>query len=75
MTNLMQDFFGYNGFRSVYSVDSVAANSAFYKIHQNKFHLMADFQGNLPVDNLKWLLGYGLYNYSIAPVNLGFNKE
>ncbi len=69
MTNLMQDFYGFNGFRSVYSVDSVAANSAFYKMDQNKFHLMADFQGDFPVANLKWLLGYGLYNYSIGTVN------
>ncbi|MCK9299850.1 MAG: BamA/TamA family outer membrane protein [Bacteroidales bacterium] len=69
MTNRMQDFYGFNGFRSIYSTDSVAANSAFYKMDQNKFHLMADFQGDFLVDNLKWLLGYGLYNYSIAPVN------
>lgn len=69
MTNRMQDFYGFNGFQSVYNVDSVTANTAFYKMDQNKFHLMADFQGDFFLNNLKWLLGYGLYHYAIAPVD------
>ncbi len=46
MTNLMQDFFGYNGFRSVYSVDSVLSKPNWKTTQRVSFGLQCRFGGS-----------------------------
>jgi len=65
----MLDFYGFNGYQSVYSTSVVDGNRAFYKMSQKQLRLMADFKGKTPVKNLLWEASYNFVNYSNGSIN------
>jgi outer membrane protein assembly factor BamA len=76
LTDRMYDFFGYNGYESVYnaywtdSEDDNYLSRAFYKYDRKLFRFTIDLQGKLPVKNLGWAAGVGLHNYQIGAVDI-----
>ncbi|MGB8490020.1 MAG: BamA/TamA family outer membrane protein [Bacteroidales bacterium] len=74
-------FYGFNGYESVYNKDwtdsdSPAYKSAmFYRLERNQFRFKNDFIGKLWGDHLKWNAGFALQNFSVGSVNIDkFNK-
>ena len=73
--NSMQDFYGFNGYRSYYNSDiaknaeSALYNRGFYKMQQNKLYFQADLRGSLGLDNLYWVAGLGYYHYTVGDLN------
>ncbi len=76
LTERKLDFFGFNGYQSFYNKNFVDDESAeyltrvFYAHERKLFRFTADFQGNLPVENLHWLAGFGFMNVKVATVDI-----
>lgn len=70
------DFFGFNGYQSVYNTswaddtDPNYKTRMFYKHKRNIFRAKFDFQGKTGVKNLNWAAGLNLMNVEIAPVDI-----
>lgn len=68
------DFFGFNGYKSVYNSDWTDdesddyRTSAFYNYHRQLFRLSVNFTGDLAGDRLKWTAGLAHYNFTAGPV-------
>lgn len=71
----MMDFYGYNGYQTIYNQTTEASNRAFYKMRQRQFSLLADFKGKLPLEHLNWLASYNLYNYKNGDVDVNRLNE
>jgi outer membrane protein assembly factor BamA len=70
VTDQMSDFYGFNGYQSVYCADSVKnSNRLFYKNERNMFRVKADFQGYFGNLKLGWVAGYSFYNFAMDTVN------
>lgn len=70
VTDNMSDFYGFNGYQSVYSPDSVSSsNHLFYKNERNMFRAKADFQGYFGESKLGWVAGYSFYHFAMDTVN------
>ncbi len=74
MANDMMDFYGFNGYQSVYDAEiakgtGLTANRGFYKMKQDKLYLQADLRGDLEVENLFWTAGAGYYHYTVDDLN------
>jgi hypothetical protein len=70
VTDQMSDFYGFNGYQSLYNPIEVAnSNRIFYKNERNMFRAKADFQGNFSESNFGWVAGYTFYNFAIDTVN------
>lgn len=75
LPDAMCDFFGYNGYQSVYNTGWRDVNSneyvsrAFYKFKRDILRISADIQGNIH-KNWHWNGGVGLLSYFIGPVNI-----
>ncbi|MCX6308636.1 MAG: hypothetical protein NTY32_07340, partial [Bacteroidia bacterium] len=69
ITEDMLDFFGYNGYKSDYSLFRDTSNRAFYKMSQKQFRFLADFKGNLPIEHLYWEASYNFVNYANGSVD------
>lgn len=65
-------FYGFNGYQSVFSADTLNQNRTFYSMSQRQYRLITDFTGKLGSGNLNWLLSYAFYHYS--PGTVDFNK-
>jgi len=65
----MLDFYGFNGYQSVYSTDFTTGNRTFYKMSQSQLRFMADFKGQFLTDNLFWEASYNIVNYKTGTVN------
>lgn len=70
LTDQMMDFYGFNGYQSVF--DKLLSDSTrhFYKNERNMFRLKADFQGDFGDSKLGWVAGYSFYNFAIDTVDL-----
>jgi outer membrane protein assembly factor BamA len=72
----MYDFFGYNGYESIYNANWTDSehndyhSRAFYKYDRKLFRFAVDLQGKLPVENLGWAAGVWFLNYNIGSVNV-----
>jgi len=70
------DFYGFNGYESVYNKDWVDDTSEqyrtrmFYKFQQKLFRFKTDFQGQLGEGHFRWLAGVNLMNYNIKSVDI-----
>lgn len=72
------NFFGYNGYESVYNKDwmddeltgSVYRSRMFYRFERNQFRFKNDFQGKLSGDHIKWSAGFAFQNFSNSSVNI-----
>ncbi|WP_162148823.1 Omp85 family outer membrane protein [Alkaliflexus imshenetskii] len=70
------DFYGFNGFESVYN--KVWENDAhedyrtrmFYKMQQNLFRFKTDIQGAIAQGNFRWIAGFNLLNFRIGSVDV-----
>ncbi|MCR4873327.1 MAG: hypothetical protein K5885_07265 [Bacteroidales bacterium] len=69
------DFYGYNGYQSVYNGGWARKKSddyvsrAFYKSQRDLFRFVTDINGNIGGD-WYWNAGVGVLGYNIAPVNI-----
>ena len=70
LTDQMMDFYGFNGYQSVYDVDLSKSTRHFYKNERNMFRIKADFQGNFGSSKLGWVAGYTFYNFAIDTVDI-----
>jgi len=78
VTDNMADFYGFNGYQSIYNPDTVkSSNHLFYKNERNMFRAKADFQGYFAESKLGWVAGYSFYHFAMDTVNnykLGIQK-
>jgi hypothetical protein len=78
ITDQMSDFYGYNGYQSVYNPTLVtSSNRLFYKNEKDMFRAKADFQGYFGDSKLGWVAGYTFYHFKMDTVNntkLGITK-
>jgi len=63
------DFYGFNGYQSLFSTDTTALNRTFYRMSQKQVRFMADFKGQLLAEHLNWLLSYNFFYYNPGDVN------
>ena len=76
LTEKSLNFYGFNGYQSRYNPDFEDKESAdyvtrvFYRDLRKMFRLTADLQGNLPVDHLHWLAGFGVMNMKVGRVDI-----
>lgn len=78
------DFYGFNGFESVYNkvweddkyVDDGYKTRMFYKFQQNLFRFKVDLQHKIGDSNFKWIAGVNLLNFSCSSVDINhLNKN
>lgn len=70
MTEQMMDFYGYNGYQTLYDENLSKSTRHFYKNERNMFRVKADFQGSFGKSKLGWVAGYTFYNFAIDTVNI-----
>ena len=63
------DFYGFNGYQSVYDPNIEQTNRAFYKLSQKQYRLLLDFKGPTPLQNMYWTSSINIVRYKDAPVN------
>jgi outer membrane protein assembly factor BamA len=72
------NFFGFNGYESVYNKDWMDDKLAvppyrtrmFYRFERNLFRFKNDFQGKLSGDHIKWSAGFAFQNFTISSVDI-----
>jgi hypothetical protein len=70
VSDQMSDFYGYNGYQSIYDPVQVAnSNRLFYKNEKDMFRAKADFQGYFGGSKLGWVAGYTFYHFKMDTVN------
>lgn len=76
LTELSLNFYGFNGYESIYNPGLETENdpeyiSRVYYRHQRKFiRFSADFQGKLSGQHLLWFGGIGYFDFKIATVDI-----
>jgi hypothetical protein len=76
LTEKSLDFYGFNGYQSVYNANLADKESedyitrVFYRNQRKMFRLTADLQGNLYGKKIKWLAGLGIMNMKMDTVDL-----
>ncbi|MEI7504998.1 MAG: BamA/TamA family outer membrane protein [Paludibacter sp.] len=70
VTDLMSDFYGFNGYENVYDPLQSSSNKIFYKNERNMFRAKADFQGYFGESKFGWVGGYSFYNFALDTVNI-----
>jgi len=69
------NFFGFNGYESVYNKDWMDEESPeyksrmFYRFERNQFRFKNDFQGKLSGEHIKWSAGFALQNFETKSVD------
>lgn len=66
----MSDFYGFNGYESVYNPTLSSTYRNFYKNEKNTFRIKADFQGYFGSSKFGWVAGYAFYNFKMDTVNI-----
>ena len=76
ITDPLLDFFGFNGYQSVYNRDFIDPDSedyisrAFYALDRKKFRAKLDLQGKIGDGSFGWLSGFETYHFSVGSVNI-----
>ena len=70
VTDPISDFYGFNGYQSIFNADLSKTTHIFYKNERNMFRAKADFQGSFGESKLGWVAGYTYYNFAIDSVNV-----
>jgi len=76
MPDQSYDFYGFNGYESVYNsnweddASSEYRSRMFYKMSQNLFRFKTDFQGAIGSDGWRWITGINLLNFDISSVDV-----
>ena len=66
----MADFYGFNGYQSIYDNNLNESYRNFYKNEKNTFRIKADFQGYFGESKFGWVAGYAFYNFKMDSVNI-----
>ncbi len=66
----MADFYGFNGYQSIYNENLNESYRNFYKNEKNTFRIKADFQGYFGESKFGWVAGYAFYNFKMDSVNI-----
>ncbi len=66
----MADFYGFNGYQSIYDDNLNESYRNFYKNEKNTFRVKADFQGYFGESKFGWVAGYAFYNFKMDSVNI-----
>ena len=66
----MADFYGFNGYQSIYDDNLNESYRNFYKNEKNTFRIKADFQGYFGESKFGWVAGYAFYNFKMDSVNI-----
>jgi outer membrane protein assembly factor BamA len=66
----MSDFYGFNGYQSVFDAATSKMYRNFYKCEKNTFRIKADFQGYFGESKFGWVAGYAFYNFKMDTVNI-----
>jgi len=66
----MADFYGFNGYQSIFDKDLSQTYRSFYKNEKNTFRIKADFQGYFGESKFGWVAGYAFYNFKMDTVNI-----
>lgn len=69
-TYTFQDFYGFNGYQSVYDADYEAEHGGFYRMSQKRFHALAEFRGSLYGEHFLWTAGFCSYKYNASDFDL-----
>jgi len=75
ITDPLMSFHGFNGYESTFRAGFIHKDSAnyisraFYAHDRKMFRSKLDLQGQLAGENLRWISGFELYNYSIGSVD------
>lgn len=70
------DFYGFNGYNSVYNSlwedtdDANYVSRLFYRHERQMFRFITDFQGPIIGKKLRWVAGFGILKNSIASVDI-----
>ncbi|MCK7536823.1 MAG: hypothetical protein MZV63_40615 [Marinilabiliales bacterium] len=72
------DFYGFNGYQSVYDPifeDDASSNDLYksrmyYRMERKLIRFTADFSGNLFSENLKWVAGFAHFNHKMNSVDI-----
>ena len=67
----MADFYGFNGYQSIYDDNLNESYRNFYKNEKNTFRIKADFQGYFGESKFGWVAGYAFYNFKMDSVDIG----
>ncbi|OIP84686.1 MAG: hypothetical protein AUK44_01670 [Porphyromonadaceae bacterium CG2_30_38_12] len=70
MTDQLMDFYGFNGYQSIYNDSLSKATHHFYRNDRKMFRIKADFQSNFGQSHVGWVAGYSFYNFAIDTVNI-----
>lgn len=77
LTEKALDFYGFNGFDAIFNPmwadDEAGAeyiSRMFYRHERQMFRFMTDFQGDLPVRNMRWVAGFGILHTTVGPVDI-----
>jgi len=76
LTDKTYDFYGFNGYESVYNADWADDESTdyrsrvFYKYDRKLTRFTTDIQGKLKDQRFGWVAGVGLYNFQIDSVDV-----
>ncbi len=82
LPELAYNFYGFNGYESVYQKEWEEKNSPlyrtrmFYRNQENLLRFKVDLQGHLGLTKLKWIAGFNLLNFDISSVDINrLNKK
>jgi len=76
LTDKTYDFYGFNGYESVYNMDWADDEAddyrsrAFYKYDRKLTRFTTDLQGKLKDERFGWVAGIGLYNFQVDTVDI-----
>jgi outer membrane protein assembly factor BamA len=76
LPDLANQFYGFNGYESVFNKDWMDDEAAdyktrmFYRYERNQFRFKNDFLGKISGDHLKWSAGFAFQNFSAGSVNI-----
>ena len=70
------DFYGYNGYESVFNQDWMDEKSElyrsrmFYRLERNQFRFKNDLQGKLAGEHIKWGAGFAFQKFEVKSVDI-----
>lgn len=67
----MADFYGFNGYQSIYSAANDDLYRRFYKNEKNTFRIKTDFQGYFGASKFGWVAGYSFFNFKMDTAKIG----
>ena len=76
LPDLANQFYGFNGYESVFIKDWMDDKAAdyktamFYRYQRDQFRFRTDFLGKLSGDHLKWTAGFAFQNFRVSSVNI-----